>query len=556
MADDVSVLCAPPQRAMVVDEARRRRRRSPPRNGEHDSSARHRASPKTDDFVARLRALSNTSPPPIGGRQRARASSAVESVSAALSDLVPWRRAQAHRDAPAAGPALYAAALMLWAWFSPLLVVVAPLIAMASASSLTSAALLCLSAASLLSCTRNWQLRRSLWHAGAVAPGLYYAHSPRNRAIADRLQQQPHGRLSGSAHGHPPSLTPWLPHGDLRTLYPFIAFARPPAVNYQRVWFRAPAWGDSAPADGQSRTSTCEEEVLALDVALPDGGHDPAKPLFVVLHGLNGGSAEPYVLDFVAASLGRGCTCVVMIARGLGGTRLVSGVPFNGARTTDVASCLGLLRAAAAPTTPLVGVGFSMGAIILANYCGVAGATNPLACAISFSGCYDAVVGTPAYGARLWHPWLALELKRTFLSTNGSNSDVLDSGRHGGSVDVDAAASSAVVTIRDFDRATVVPFFGFASVEEYYRAMSLGHRNKARRVAVPLLAVHACDDPIADSASYAPTISVGNKQLWFLITRSGGHVGWAEGSRPARHGWSFMRHVAWEFAEAVLAVKP
>lgn len=34
------------------------------------------------------------------------------------------------------------------------------------------------------------------------------------------------------------------------------------------------------------------EEAVALDLALPESGMDPAKPFYLVLHGLNGGSSE------------------------------------------------------------------------------------------------------------------------------------------------------------------------------------------------------------------------------------------------------------------------
>lgn len=39
-----------------------------------------------------------------------------------------------------------------------------------------------------------------------------------------------------------------------------------------------------------------EQEAIALDLALPDGGLDPTKPFYLILHGLNGGSAEVRVL--------------------------------------------------------------------------------------------------------------------------------------------------------------------------------------------------------------------------------------------------------------------
>ena len=58
-----------------------------------------------------------------------------------------------------------------------------------------------------------------------------------------------------------------------------------------------------------------------------------------------------------------------------------------------------------------------MGAIVLSNYCGVAGDETPLSAAVGVSGCYDASAngGPTPYARTIWHPWLALELKRSFL---------------------------------------------------------------------------------------------------------------------------------------------
>ena len=58
-------------------------------------------------------------------------------------------------------------------------------------------------------------------------------------------------------------------------------------------------------------------------------------------------------------------------------------------------------------------------------------------------------------------------------------------------------------------QATVVPYFGFDGLDDYYRHLSLaggGDLTKARRVAVPLLALNAADDPITDSGSFAPCL--------------------------------------------------
>jgi predicted alpha/beta-fold hydrolase len=60
-----------------------------------------------------------------------------------------------------------------------------------------------------------------------------------------------------------------------------------------------------------------DEEVLALDISFPTTGHNPSLPLYLVMHGLNGGSDEEYVREFVNRRTAEDSTVVVMVARGL-----------------------------------------------------------------------------------------------------------------------------------------------------------------------------------------------------------------------------------------------
>lgn len=129
------------------------------------------------------------------------------------------------------------------------------------------------------------------------------------------------------------------------TLYPFLAFGlldfTLPVVNYTRRWLTVDAddtrkTGGNATGKSKSRDgggsnsylssssdsldgftdcggttanaggapsaegsghndgdmSADDTEAVALDIALPEKGLDPAKPFYLVLHGLTGGSAE------------------------------------------------------------------------------------------------------------------------------------------------------------------------------------------------------------------------------------------------------------------------
>jgi hypothetical protein len=93
--------------------------------------------------------------------------------------------------------------------------------------------------------------------------------------------------------------TPWLPTGDSRTGIPFLVNSVT-APTWTRVW-----------------VPTHDDEAVALDFSFPSTGYDETRPLFLILHGLNGGSGEGYVMDFANRRNEEGSTVVVMVARGL-----------------------------------------------------------------------------------------------------------------------------------------------------------------------------------------------------------------------------------------------
>ena len=132
------------------------------------------------------------------------------------------------------------------------------------------------------------------------------------------------------------------------------------------------AWQEYVRVWTQSRF---DGEYLALDIAFPvdekgEFVHYLDKPVFLVLHGLNGGSHEEYVKDLVNRRRAENCTLVVLIARGMMDTELVGWNAFHGARTGDVDIAARVLRRglsslANAHQLPqrqiLAGVGYSMG---------------------------------------------------------------------------------------------------------------------------------------------------------------------------------------------------
>lgn len=362
--------------------------------------------------------------------------------------------------------------------------------------------------------------------------------------------------------------TPYLFSGDLLTMGPFLMFKGSVGgrVNYHRYWVRVPAApapdGDSGPTKKAPPPGTDEAvEAVALDIVFPKEGHRNDKPTFLVLHGLNGGSTEPYVLDLARRAPKEGHTVAVMINRGLMKTPMRGDDVFHGARTSDVGCAVDALNKALYGTSRFDGdskskivlVGFSMGGIIAANYAAKSGPHSGLAGAVSFSGMLSVaknLLDTPSakHSQRVWQPALAWALKATIVKPNMGR--FVKKGLT--LKDVEAVAS-----VNDIDSELVCRYNGYPTVHDYYRDMSAGgagdeHGLKRLNSAkVPLLAVHAIDDPIGIYESALADEVSKTDHVMLLATKHGGHIGWPIGLFPSKNRWNFMVDIALEFADEV-----
>ena len=112
--------------------------------------------------------------------------------------------------------------------------------------------------------------------------------------------------------------SPWMLTGDSRTGIPFLIHGATELTLIHR-WL-----------------PTIDGEAIRLEISFPPQGHSTTKPIYLVLHGLSGGSQESYVKDFTHRRNNQGSTVVIMIARGLMDTPVKSFHVFHGARIDDV----------------------------------------------------------------------------------------------------------------------------------------------------------------------------------------------------------------------------
>ncbi len=87
------------------------------------------------------------------------------------------------------------------------------------------------------------------------------------------------------------------------------------------------------------------------------------------------------------------------------------------------------------------------------------------------------------------------------------------------------AEARRIRTLREWDRQTVVPRFGFDSPEDYYRKAGVGRR--LDRLRVPALLVAAEDDPMVPRAAIEEALSEVPEQLDLRWIAHGGHLAFA-----------------------------
>lgn len=302
----------------------------------------------------------------------------------------------------------------------------------------------------------------------------------------------------------------WLPGGHAQTLW--RRFAPVPAVSQRR-----------------QRVELADGDFIDLDHVAAEpraAGDDPGRrPLVFLLHGLCGCSRSPYILSLQDMLRRHGHDSVAMNLRGCSGEPNRLARAYHSGATEDVEEVIARLLQQE-NGRPLAMVGYSLGANMLVKWLAETPLSGHVRSAVSVSNPFDLlkcsremVKGRLSrfYGDYfLYRLVLDLERKKHAFRRPGWTRELAVLEALG---DTDPLRD-----IWDFDERITAPLHGFADAADYYRQCSSARFLAG--VTVPLLVIHACNDPIIPVSSLPPETAAPDNIRW-AISPGGGHVGFA-----------------------------
>jgi len=311
----------------------------------------------------------------------------------------------------------------------------------------------------------------------------------------------------------------WLPGGHLQTIWPAL--------------FSRPVPGE-APAYRRERWDTPDGDFVDVDFV---DASDPAAPLLVLFHGLEGSSRSPYALAFAHRAATLGWAYAVPHFRGCSGELNLAPRAYHSGDFEEIGWVLARLRAGR--RHPLLAVGVSLGGNALLRWAEEAGDSAAATARAVAAVC--APVDLAAGGHAIGRGFNRQVYTRMFLRTMKPKA-LLKWQQHPGLFDRERLLRAR--TLYEFDNLFTAPLHGFKDTDDYWsRASAKPH---LRRIRIPALVLNARNDPFVPAHSLPGPQEVGScVTLW--QPAHGGHVGFARGRFPG-HGQTLPEAITGWFA--------
>lgn len=232
--------------------------------------------------------------------------------------------------------------------------------------------------------------------------------------------------------------------------------------------------------------------------------------------------------------------------RGCGGTPLTSAQLYSAATTCDLNTACHYLRARF-PESSLLGVGFSLGASVMARYLGERGESSLLSSGCVLAAPWDVVALSHAledgwFSSRVYSKALGENLIRMFFRNYDAHPEVEWSAEQQQAAhDLRELQEKGPVRLKTVDEVLTrkvggpQPPFPFASADAYYEYA--GSHKLIENMAVPTLGINAFDDPVVHGSALPFTQVQKGSHVQLAVTGGGGHLGWFDGSFGSKTRW-------------------
>ncbi|MDE2662269.1 MAG: alpha/beta fold hydrolase [Gemmatimonadota bacterium] len=279
------------------------------------------------------------------------------------------------------------------------------------------------------------------------------------------------------------------------------------------------------------RLDTDDGDFVDLDVWR---GLEAPSGLCLLLHGLEGSAHSGYMVTTSEALAAAGIQAVALNFRSCSGEPNRLPGAYHSGRTDDIERALDWM-AARFPGLPRAAVGFSLGGNALLNLLGREGGGRSLVAAAAVSVPYDLESSADALQRGMGRVY-----GRRFLRS------LREKAREKALrfPDVVAPGAARARTLREFDDRLTAPIHGFRDAADYYARCSA--KRFVDPVDLPMLLIHARDDPLAPGSSVPVETIRRRPNLSLALTERGGHLGFVgrgrgmgrAGARAgARTGW-------------------
>ncbi len=273
-------------------------------------------------------------------------------------------------------------------------------------------------------------------------------------------------------------------------------------------------------------------DFLDLDWHWPDAmqsaaaAHSVAGTLVLLVHGLAGSSESPYILNMQQSLARIGMPSAALNLRSCSGEPNRLAKSYYSGCSEDVEQVVEQLVHGENDVERLVVAGYSLGANVLVKWLAETRFSDRVVCGVSVSNplrldvcCASMDQGLPFWYGRYFLQQLCrdLEVKRRLFQRKGDSDGLAQLSALG---DWRQAR-----TLWEFDDRVTAPMHGFDSARDYYQRCS--SQQFIAGVKVPLLILHAADDPIIPPG-VLPAKDEVPTNVQVRLSASGGHVGFID----------------------------